>query len=265
MFVTFHNFYYYEIRSGGFTIMRINKSGFIFTMCLLSVFQVQATIIQVPLDQPTIQAGIDVAVDTDTVLVADGTYIGSGNKDIRFNGKAITVVSENGPLNCIIDCENTGRGFIFDNGEGLDSVVEGFTITNGETSGDGAGIFCDRAAATILNCRFISNLADDWGGGIACIIDAAAEIRDCCFYDNAGSFGGGIANFGIDSGMTVTNCIFESNRTWTTFSNGYGGGIFSSSVGVSIEQCTFTDNQASDGGAILCQYDILINLCDFSK
>ena len=86
-------------------------------------------------DYTTIQAAINDANEFDTVIVADGTYTGAGNRDLDFLGKAITVKSANGPENCIIDCEgsssNQHRGFLFHNGEGPDSVLDGLTITNG--------------------------------------------------------------------------------------------------------------------------------------
>jgi hypothetical protein len=79
----------------------------------------------------TIQKGIDLADDDWTVLVADGTYTGTGNRDIVFGGKAIHLKSANGAPNCIINCENTGRAFHFRSSETADTVVEGFTIRNG--------------------------------------------------------------------------------------------------------------------------------------
>jgi len=61
------------------------------------------------------KAGIDAAWSGDTVLVANGTYTGSGNRDIEMRGKKIVLRSENGPANTVIDCEggtgNDHRGF----------------------------------------------------------------------------------------------------------------------------------------------------------
>ncbi len=80
---------------------------------LLPVCSLAATI-NIPNDQqPNIQAGIDIAIDGDILLLADGTYSGTGNYNINFHGKAITVRSVNGPDRCIIDCRHSGRGFLF--------------------------------------------------------------------------------------------------------------------------------------------------------
>jgi len=68
---------------------------------------------RVPGVYTTIQAAIDDASDGDTIWIADGQYSGGGNFDIDFKGKAVTVKSENGPQNCIIDCQFQGSRLRF--------------------------------------------------------------------------------------------------------------------------------------------------------
>ena len=117
---------------------------------------VHAATICVPQDQLTIQAGIDVAANGDTVLVDDGIYTGLGNVNINFNGKAITVTSVSGAQVTVIDCEEIldTRGVAFENGETNASVFNGFTIKNGniQTAGNGGGIICENSSSpTITN------------------------------------------------------------------------------------------------------------------
>ena len=110
---------------------------FVFILILLFSF-LHATIINIPADQPSIQAGIDAAVNTDTVLVQPGTYI----ENINYNGKLITVGSlflttqdSTYISSTIIDGNSSGRVVTFTNDENSSAVLCGFTITNGLASG----------------------------------------------------------------------------------------------------------------------------------
>ena len=114
-----------------------------------------ANVILVPTSQPTIQAGIDVAITGDTVLVWEGTY----PERINFKGKDITVASQyiidldtSHITNTIIDgdtaltlmVDDTGSVVRFVSGETAAAVLVGFTVTNGVgTLGKGGGIFLD--------------------------------------------------------------------------------------------------------------------------
>ena len=80
-----------------------------------------------------IQAAINHAQNGDKVIVSPGVYNPGYGDGYDFGGKAITVVSEysDDPSATIIDCGGYSRAFIFKNGEGHESIVEGFTIING--------------------------------------------------------------------------------------------------------------------------------------
>jgi uncharacterized delta-60 repeat protein len=113
----------------------------------------------------TIQRGLDLASITgQTVWVANGTYTGTGNKNLDFKGKAIHLKSVGGAANCIIVCQSYWCGFYFHASETNTSVVEGFTIRNGADS----GIICYYSSPTITNCAITNNFTDWNGGGIRC-------------------------------------------------------------------------------------------------
>ena len=113
----------------------------------------------------SIQEAIDAATNQATINVLDGTYTGLGNRNIDFYGKAITLRSMNGPSNCVIDCEGSGRGFDFHSGETQQTIVAGFTITNGQADSGGA-VRCVNSSPQIANCVISDNKPDGiWTDG----------------------------------------------------------------------------------------------------
>jgi len=161
-----------------------------------------------------IQEAIDAAMDNDEVVVRDGRYTGPGNRDLDFGGRAITVRSASGdPALCIIACEGSSddphRGFHFHSGEDADSILEGFTITNGWTGGSGGGIRCVDCSLTIQECTLIGNTAENRGGGLFAAGTPSLTISMCTFSGNTAFGGGGIGC--VDTYGTITNCILWDN------------------------------------------------------
>ena len=111
--------------------MGLGKHGLLIIIILCWANVAIAATLRVPSEYATIQEAIDIAGDGDIVLVADGIYTGENNKNLTWDGaeKHIIVTSENGPDNCIIDCEDDGIGFYFDRtNQNNNDVVNGFTI-----------------------------------------------------------------------------------------------------------------------------------------
>jgi parallel beta-helix repeat protein len=213
----------------------------------------EAATLHVPSDYDTIQAAIDDASDGDEIVVADGIYIGDGNKNLDFRGKAITVRSENGPDNCIIDCENSGRGFYFHSGEDSASLVRGFTIRNGNVSGkwpqdSGGGISCISSSPTITDNVIMNNSALYSGGGIFCFESASPTIQNNTITGNYAFLGGGIYCFESSSPIIQNNAIIGNSAD--TIHGGGGGGISCSASSPMIINNTINANAAGGGGGI---------------
>lgn len=212
----------------------------------------------VPSEYGTIQDAINASSTGDEVIVADGCYTGLGNKNLDFGGRAIVVRSANGPEVCIIDCENEDRAFAFINNEDGNSVLDGFTIRNGNTSRGtpysrcGAAIYCIDSSPLINNCVFMTNIAEDYpnahAGAIFCS-GSELQIKDCVFIDNScpGLSANGGAILASGSQIFVFNCLFAGNS-----SDGGGGAIRNYHSSATAINCTFVYNTGNGryGGAI---------------
>jgi hypothetical protein len=216
-----------------------------------------ALTVYVPDDFPTIQSAIGSSINGDTIIVRQGTYF----ENIDFLGKAITLRSEKGTKFTFIDGgkplnPDFGCVVIFQNNEGRDSVLDGFTITNGtgklvNTYRIGGGIYCDpMTSPTIINNVIMGNVNGiDSAGGIYCDDGADPIIRCNVFHDNSVDSGGGALGAGVGSVPIIEDNIFRSN-----FADRRGGAISLWQSQAVISRNLFINNGIPGrGGAISCE------------
>ena len=224
---------------------------FILAFLILSTF-LAATIINIPGDQPTIQEGIDVAVDGDTVLVQPDTYF----ENIDYNGKNITVASlflttqdTTFISQTIIDGNQNGSVVTFENAEDSTAVLIGFTITNGFTEVNGGGIYCFNSSPSLVNITILGNGAN-WGGGIFCEYDSNPGLSNIIIIGNSADKGGGVCCW--QSSPNLENVTITDNFASGNF--GEGGGIYcGNDSSPSLINVTITGNSAPYmGGGISC-------------
>ena len=180
-----------------------------------------ATTILVPTDQPNIQAGIDVAVDGDTVLVLPGTYSGPGNTEIHFDAKQVIIRSSEGAAATIIDGGGVARAFSLRYSAGPDPVIEGFTMINGNGGNQGGAIECFAYSPVIRQCVFVNNTAKYGGalyfngalGAAKGLIGCTPAVIECTFVGNVATEQGGVChhNYGVLS--YFKGCIMSGNTS----------------------------------------------------
>ena len=247
------------------------KSVFAIVSLILGIIlsPAMAAIINVPADQPSIQAGINAAVAGDTVLVAPGTYF----ENINFNGKPILVTSSAGPTTTIIDGARLGPVVTFSTGETLASMLSGFTLQNGQSNtasqDAGGGIFIYFASPTIRNNHIFENVACVAGGGIEIAFgDPLITQNKIANNSQSGCSEGAGAGIGVigtapQPGVLqiINNIILDNVAT-----GGFGGGIYMFQPGKFILQNNvIAENVASgaspsQGGGVYINAEEAVNI-----
>lgn len=180
-----------------------------------------------------IQDAVEAAVDTDTVLVADGAYdtgglVPSGTDYVNrvVIDKDITVESVHGAAHTSIVGASDAGG----NGPAAarcvrisEGLLSGFTITDGHTQTEG-----------------------DWGayqrgGGV--FLYFGGTVSKCVISDCSASITGGGVDFHY--GGVVVDCTIENN---TVPNSSYGGGGVSLHTGGLLDRCVVRNNTVSGNG-----------------
>jgi parallel beta-helix repeat protein len=203
----------------------------------------------------TIQHAINVSSNSDTVLVAPGTYY----ENINFNRHSIVLgsyylISGDTSLieNTTIDGHNLAPSVLVDSGEDTTTIVCGFKIQNGV----GGGIRCLNSSIKICHNIITGNtsIAEN-GCGIYGEYANNLHISDCKIFGN----GGGVRGGGIYIAESA-NSIIENNQIVGNSVLWRGGGIMIlHGAGTLIKNNLISDNwtnsnyyEHSYGGGICC-------------
>ena len=239
----------------------------------------------------TIQKGVDVAIDMDTIYVSNGSYEGG----IVISDKAISLIGEsreetkiNQPISSpqisIINClEDTTRvdNFIIkhgssNNGGGIYSsgstvAIDNVDFEENSSSNNGAAIKSIESTVKVQNSTFNLNTCNSLGGAIYVDPLTTCEIYNSSFTNNGAWHGGAIATVGGGK-LLVQGCSISNNNAagynpnlnfdYPTF--GGGGGIYQEwSDGLEIYDTEISNNTAETGAgggiAIYLSNDIIID------
>ena len=216
----------------------------------------------------------------DLIKVVQGTYSGnfffnsSEGYSITLRGGYVAGCGSRvlNPANTVLDGGGTGKTLVFDNSQGGDVTVEGFTIRNGHGLGSGGGLaaYSSSPLGSADNVTISSNIiTDNTSGQIGAGINAHSmgetgtgtiTITGNTITDNiAATEGGGMhVESGTNTGTVGTVTI--TNNTVTGNSGRSGGGVYvysSSDSGISgnisLSGNTISGNSADDwgGGALI--------------
>jgi len=178
---------------------------------------------------------------TATLTMKNGVklYGGFAGTETSINDRAKSDLDANGTIEeweftnaTVLNGQNTKR--VIDASSVSSSVSDGFTITGGNTTADGGGVYLN-TINTLKNSIIKVNTASGNGGGV---YSDGGTVSYCLISGNTATHGGGI--FSLNG--TVTNCRVTGTNTATN----HGGGIYNN--GGETNYCTVSGNTATNNG-----------------
>ncbi len=227
-------------------------------------------------DYPAIQTAIDSVPPGSTINVLPGTYY----ENVYWTGKDL-VLQGSGAAQTTIEAPSGGTVIEITGWSGpvsSASLIAGFTIQGGNTSGNGGGIgILWGASPRIEDNHIMGNQAGLFGGGIAVAMGASPAVANNVIEGNTAQLGGGVGMFGGGSpalqgnqiltnvatldggGMYVkdsgSNPTISENLIQGNTASHFGGGIIAGNqTAAVIEGNTIDSNTAGyDGGGVIIQ------------
>ena len=209
--------------------------------------------IAVPGGQPTIRAAISLALPGDSVLVAPGSYLGEGFRDISLQGKAIHLRGLGGSTATELALASPPghRAFAIGAGEGSETLIEGFRIAGAYHNAVGAAMLINRNSSPVLrDLHFVGcqtyGMADEpyytecYSGGAIYVAGASSpRFDDLRIEDCSANCGWGGALFQANGTLTIVGADISGCRAVR------GGAFALYGEAASIEEAAFHDNIAT--------------------
>lgn len=178
---------------------------------------------------------------TNCTFINNSNEIGSGIVEVRMDATI---------SNCsFIDNYVGGAGVLQVGGSNKSSIILDCIFKNNEVLEHGA--ICTLWDSLISNCTFIDNYAHKYGGAICNHYNT--DVVDCIFINNSAGRGGAITT-GFEN--TVSSWLVNINSSYFENNSAIedGGAILARYVNIEdkvfINNCSFINNSAKDGGAI---------------
>jgi len=189
----------------------------------------------------SIQKGINLSKDKDTLLVVAGVY----KENIDFTGKNISILGEN-RFRTIIDGDSSGTVVTIDSGEDSTAAFRGFTIRNGIAK-MGGGIKVTNKSNPVISHLLVSHNRSHVDGGGIYINDSRASLSYVIIRENNSDGVAGGLYIGDGSEVTLNYSQFINNVAAVR-----GGGIFirKHTTSLNLNHALISHNSSYEGGGI---------------